>query len=130
MITRQQQTPRHNPIHGEYVRVAIADLELGNRYIYGMDPSVGEITDLDRPGAPEYGPARLGYRWVNGMQRERRSWRDVLVDSLTPAQRAAIVLTPGLCDGCDRTDSPVTASDDGRAQFCPDCLPVANAETT
>lgn len=34
---------------------------------------------------------------------------------------------PGLCDGCDRTDQPVTATDDGRALVCPTCLPFANA---
>jgi bacterioferritin-associated ferredoxin len=28
---------------------------------------------------------------------------------------------PHLCDGCDRTDHPVTASPDGRALLCPDC---------
>jgi hypothetical protein len=33
---------------------------------------------------------------------------------------------PGLCDGCDRTDAIVGASDDGRGQFCPRCLPGAN----
>lgn len=32
----------------------------------------------------------------------------------------------GLCDGCGRTDRPVTATDDGRAQACPQCLPQAN----
>lgn len=34
---------------------------------------------------------------------------------------------PHLCDGCGRTDRPVTATDDGRALACPDCLPAANA---
>jgi hypothetical protein len=34
----------------------------------------------------------------------------------------------GLCDGCD-TVTAVTASDDGRAQFCRACLPIANGET-
>jgi hypothetical protein len=28
---------------------------------------------------------------------------------------------PMLCDGCDRTDKPVEATDDGRALICPDC---------
>lgn len=35
--------------------------------------------------------------------------------------------TPHLCDGCGCTDRPVTATDDGRALACPDCLPAANA---
>lgn len=34
---------------------------------------------------------------------------------------------PHLCDGCGRTDQAVTATDDGRALACPDCLPAANA---
>jgi hypothetical protein len=32
-----------------------------------------------------------------------------------------------LCDGCDRIDD-VTAADDGRGQFCPECLPIANGD--
>lgn len=31
----------------------------------------------------------------------------------------------GLCDGCDGTDTPVMASDDGRGQFCPICLLIS-----
>lgn len=34
----------------------------------------------------------------------------------------------GLCDGCDTTGVPVTASGDGRGQFCPTCLPIANTD--
>ena len=40
MITRPQE-PRRNPEHGLYVRVAVADLVEGNRYIYGESPTVG-----------------------------------------------------------------------------------------
>lgn len=36
-------------------------------------------------------------------------------------QQAGLLDEPSLCDGCDRTDHPVTASPDGRALLCPDC---------
>ena len=87
MITRPQ-APRRSQ-RGEYVRVAIADLELGNTWIYGLEPVTHTAHSLD----DGLYFAKPGYRWVNGEQRERRSWRDVLVTSLTPAQRAAIVIT-------------------------------------
>ena len=35
-----------------------------------------------------------------------------------------------LCDGCDSVTTGVKATDDGRAQMCPACLPVANAPRT
>lgn len=34
--------------------------------------------------------------------------------------------SPGMCDGCGRVDQLVTATDDGRALACPNCLPAAN----
>lgn len=89
MITTKQ-APRRNSVHGPYVRVSVADLEVGNVAIYGAEPVTVRVNSLDRPIGPKL-VARFGYRWINGQQRELRSWRDVLVSSLTKAQRAAIV---------------------------------------
>jgi len=44
----------------------------------------------------------------------------------TAMQQAGLLDGPGLCDGCDRTDQPVTATDDGRALLCPDCTRVGS----
>jgi hypothetical protein len=90
MITRRQ-SPRRDPVHGEYVRVAVADLVEGNRYIFGGGPTVGTVAELDvDPRALGTHPLP-GYRWVNRAQRERRSFRDVLVTSLTQDQRDEIL---------------------------------------
>jgi hypothetical protein len=59
--------------------------------------------------------------WTASDENER--WADHLVHVLAVD---GLLAEPGLCDGCDRTDAPVKASDDGRAQFCPTCLPQAN----
>jgi hypothetical protein len=37
---------------------------------------------------------------------------------------------PRLCDGCDRTNQTVTATDDGRALLCPDCMDAINNPTS
>lgn len=36
-------------------------------------------------------------------------------------QHTGLLDEPSLCDGCDRTGQPVTATDDGRALLCADC---------
>ncbi len=90
MITRRQ-TPRRNPVHGEYVRVAVADLVEGNRFIFGAEPTVGTVESLDRHTGGHRSRPMDRYRWVNNHLRERRSYRDVLVASLTQDQRDEIV---------------------------------------
>ena len=62
MITSQQQDPKRNPVHGQYVRVAVADLELGNVWIYGIEPSTHEAQSLDSDTVQLNAPVRDGYR--------------------------------------------------------------------
>jgi len=79
----------------------------------------------------EIGPATRMARFAEAAQRFAGSIvtvRAAMTDAMRSfhelhavMQSAGMLDEPSLCDGCDRTDHPVTASPDGRALLCPDC---------
>ena len=89
MITSTGQTPMLTAGQ-QVVRVAVADLQVGNVIVYDSGARTPvQVLDETPSGRTDPSPVIPGYRWLNTTMRPLRTYCDVLLDTLTQAQRDA-----------------------------------------
>lgn len=105
---------RHKEVDGQQVCTEYVDCACGGHFVeLSQATRMARFVEAAQKVAGSIAVMRDALQ--DGMRATAELYTAMKVAGLLPEEE------PHLCDGCDSTDHPVTATDDGRALLCPSC---------